>query len=35
MLARFQQQAPPNCDILLVNEETNLDAVHSFLESNH
>jgi outer membrane lipoprotein-sorting protein/peroxiredoxin len=33
MLARFQQQAPRNCDVLLVNEETNLDAVRSFLKS--
>jgi thiol-disulfide isomerase/thioredoxin len=35
MLAGFQPQAPPKCDILLVNEETNLDAVHSFLEFKH
>jgi thiol-disulfide isomerase/thioredoxin len=35
MLARFQHQAPRHCDVLLVNEETNLDAVHSFLKSKH
>jgi outer membrane lipoprotein-sorting protein/peroxiredoxin len=35
MLARFAQRLRDHCDLLLVNEETNLDAVHSFLESKH